>query len=254
MVVDGDSSYTEVPFTRFSAYYVSIEKAEVAIPQDFKQLAGRPTATQQSDLDDLEGLEWFCENDAAEEGKDAGAWPTTTCSTHLQALLLFHDCVDETTLESTYSGTQHWTSTYKADNRCPEGMKRMPQLRFSIRYDLRRVLAGGWSGGPPPLELACGTSYCMHGDFINGWLREAAVNMLQASDKSVFAGVDGPNGASDAGSVCGADKATDADPDNGTSDYAASKAIKTLGASSSKRSSSASSKPPRRGRLHSTRG
>lgn len=244
-MVDGDT-YTKVPFTRFSAYYVSIENAEVAIPQDFKQLAGRPSAAQQSDLDDLAGLQWFCEGDPSEAGKDAAAWPTTTCSTHLQALLLFHDCVDEQTLASAYSGTQHWNSTYRAANRCPAGMRRMPQLRFSIRYDLRRVLPGGWSGaaGPPPLELACGTSYCMHGDFVNGWLPEAAVNMLQANDKREFAGVDGPNGAADAGSACGAENAADADPDRGTSDYAASKAIL---AGSSRRSS----EPRRRGRLHS---
>lgn len=223
MVVDG-SSYTLVPYSRFSAYYVSIENAEVAIPQNFKQVAGDSSAAAQSSLDELAGLQWFCEGDAGED-KDTAAWPTTTCSTHLQALLLFHDCVNEDTLESTYSGTHNWNSTYKADNRCPEGMKRMPQLRFSIRYDLRKVLADGWSGDPP-LELACGTSYCMHGDFINGWLPEAAENMLAANSKRDFAGVDGPDGAYDAGSKCGAENAADQVPDQGTSDYATSKSTK----------------------------
>lgn len=77
----------------------------------------------------------------------------------------------------------------------------MPQLRFSIRYDLRGALPDGWEG-PAPLELACGSSCCSHGDFINGRLPEAADNMLLANDKRDFAGVDGPNGKYNAGSIC----------------------------------------------------
>ena len=103
-------------------------------------------------------------------------------------------------------------------------MKRIPQLRFSIRYDLRTALPQGWSG-EAPFELACGSSYCSHGDFINGWLPEAAENMLLANDKREFAGVDGPAGAYNAGSLCGAENAVDADPEHGTSDYEESKAI-----------------------------
>lgn len=222
MYVDGDA-YTPAPFSRFSAYYVDIQNAEVAIPQDYQTVAGNSAATKQSDVEELAGISWFCEGDPSED-KDAAAFPTTTCSTHLQALLLFHNCVDEDTLESAYSGTQNWNSTYKATNRCPEGMKRMPQLRFSIRYDLRKTIPDGWSGAPP-LELACGSSYCFHGDFMNGWMPESAANMLKASDKNNFAGVDGENGAYNAGSTCGADNAADADPNKGTSDYAESKKI-----------------------------
>ncbi|KAK9418252.1 putative DUF1996 domain-containing protein [Seiridium unicorne] len=213
-----------VPINRFSAYYVSINSAEVAIPQNYKGVAGSASATSQDDVESLAGISWFCEGDDDQPAKDDAAFPLQTCSTHLQTLLLFHDCVNEDTLESTYSGTQNWNSTYKATNRCPEGMKRMPQLRFSIRYDLRTVLPDGWEG-QPPLELACGPSYCSHGDFINGWLPEAAENMLQATSKTEFAGVDGPDGTYDAGSVCGAENASDADPSHGTSDYAESVAL-----------------------------
>lgn len=218
LVVKHDNgSVTPVPFSRFSAYYVGIESAEIAIPQDYRSVAGNASATSQDDVPELAGQEWFCENDPAEDDKDPVAFPTKTCSTHLQTLLLFHDCVNPDTLDSDYSGTQHWDESSKPENRCPEGMYRQPQLRFSIRYDLREVLADGWDG-PPPLELACGGSYCMHGDFINGWLPEAAENMLKANDKREFAGVDGPLGEYNAGSVCERE-AEDADPENGTSDY-----------------------------------
>ncbi|KAL0936763.1 putative short-chain dehydrogenase [Colletotrichum truncatum] len=214
LYVKDDKGMTPVPFSRFSAYYVAIESAEVAIPQNYKTVAGNAQATSQADVEELAGIQWFCEGDEGET-KDAAAWPTKTCSTHLQTLLLFHDCVNEQTLESAYSGTQNWKDGFKPANRCPEGMKRMPQLRFSIRYDLRKVLPEGWNG-TPPFELACGNSYCTHGDFINGWLPEAATNMLNANDKRKFAGVDGPNGKYNAGSNC---EAKDADPNNGTSDY-----------------------------------
>jgi hypothetical protein len=219
-----DSVKYPVPISRFSAYYVSIESAEVAIPQNYKAKAGNTSATSQAGVDDLAGISWFCEGDTDTSGKDAAAFPVNTCSTHLQTLLLFHECVNEDTLESAYSGTQNWNSTFRPTNRCPEGMKRMPQLRFSIRYDLRTALPDGWEG-EPPFELACGASYCSHGDFINGWLPEAAENMLLANSKTEFAGVDGPDGDYDAGSVCGAENAVDADPTHGTSDYTESVAL-----------------------------
>lgn len=218
-----ESGTFPTPIFRFSAYYIGIDKAEVAIPQNYKAVVGNSSATSQDGVEPLSGIQWFCDFDGVAEDKDDAAFPTHTCPAHLQTLLLFHDCVNEETLESTYSGTQHWTETSKPENRCPIGMKRMPQLRFSIRYDLRTALPDGWEG-PAPLELACGSSYCSHGDFINGWLPEAAENMLLANDKRDFAGVDGPAGKYNTGSICNT-TAVDQDPEHGTSDYEESKSI-----------------------------
>lgn len=39
--------------------------------------------------------------------KRSPAWLESTCATKLQALLLIHDCIDEETLESAYSGLQN---------------------------------------------------------------------------------------------------------------------------------------------------
>lgn len=91
-------------------------------------------------------------------------------------------------------------------------MKRVPQLRFSVRFDTSEALPDGWSGDAP-LELASGPSYSWHGDFINGWLEEAAENMLLATDKREWQYVDGPLKEAPA---CTAE---DADPENGTDDY-----------------------------------
>ncbi|KAF7587798.1 hypothetical protein BBP40_006708 [Aspergillus hancockii] len=224
-----DGARTPVTVNRFSAYYIDLDKAEIPIPQDYTDLAGNAAAKSQADVEDNAGIQWFCEGDATED-KDLAAFPTKTCSTHLQTLLLFHDCVNPDTLKSAYSGNPRVNKGY-GDNWCPQGMSRIPRLRFSIRYDLRKLLPDGWSGAPP-LELACGSSYCSHGDFINGWLPEAAKNMVNAKSNREFVAIDGPNGKASDGSVCGAKNAKDSDPTHGTSDYEES--LKMMGKSSVK--------------------
>jgi hypothetical protein len=98
-------------------------------------------------------------------------------------------------------------------------MKSMPQLRFSIRYDLRKAVPNGWSG-TAPVKLASGNAFSSHGDFIMGWTEEAAKNMVATtSEKQHFAPVNGKLGKDGAGSTC---KSADADPSHGTSDYAKS--------------------------------
>jgi hypothetical protein len=59
-------------------------------------------------------------------------------------------------------------------------MKSMPQLRFSIRYDLRSVLPKGWSG-TAPIQLASGNAYSSHGDFINGWTEEGGKGLVEGT-------------------------------------------------------------------------
>lgn len=160
-----------MPVGRFTAYYnLGVSPAEVAIPQDLMMKAGSASAQTSDAMDADAGVEWFCEGDDAPADKDAAAFPTSTCSTYLQTLLYFPNCVDEDTLAVNYT-----SSSYGTSNWCPEGMKTMPQLRFSIRYDVNSVLPDGWSGDAP-LILASGTSFSSHGDFINGWLPEAATN------------------------------------------------------------------------------
>ncbi|CAN8105395.1 unnamed protein product [Discula destructiva] len=214
---DDGSSYDPVPIMRFTAYYnLGASPAEVAIPQDLMMKAGNAEAQTSDEMDTDAKIEWFCEGDDAPADKDAAAFPTSTCSTHLQTLVYFPNCVNEDTLETAYT-----SSSYGTDNWCPSDMSVMPQLRFSIRYDLRDALPDGWSG-EAPFILSSGTSFSSHGDFINGWLPEAATNMIATTEeKYEFSGVSGENGDDGDGSVC-TSTATDADPDNGTSDYATS--------------------------------
>jgi hypothetical protein len=67
-------------------------------------MVGNLGATFEADVEDLAGISWFCEGDASETF-DGATFPKTTCATHLQTLLLFHNCVNEEALESAYSGT-----------------------------------------------------------------------------------------------------------------------------------------------------
>ncbi|CAJ2509784.1 Uu.00g056840.m01.CDS01 [Anthostomella pinea] len=224
---DSGSTWTPVPVMRFSAYYnLGESPAEVAIPQNVKMLAGAANATTAADMPPNAGIEWFCEGDDG-IAADANGFPSSTCSTHLQTLLYFPECVNTDSLETAYKSTDYGTT-----NRCPEGMSSMPQLRFSIRYDLRSVLADGWSG-TAPLRLSCGNAFCSHGDFINGWTPTGAQNMVATtSEKEHFLAVNGDRGNAGDLSTC---TQTDADPTHGTSDFAESVALMSS-SSSSKRS------------------
>lgn len=160
-------------------YYLGETPAEVPIPQDFRILAGSASATTADDSPADAKVEWFCEGDDGISA-DVNGFPSSTCSTHLQTLLYFPQCVNVDTLETAYKSRSYGTENY-----CPEGSSSMPQLRFSIRYDLRD-----------------------------------AQNMVAAtSDKRTYASVNGALGNDGEQPNC---KATDADPDHGTSDYAES--------------------------------
>jgi hypothetical protein len=206
------SKYEPIPISRFSAYYnLGESPAEVAMPQNLRMVAGKANAMTQGEMDANAKSEWFCEGDAF-NGLDKNGFPKKTCSTHLQQLLYFPSCVNEQTLETAYKFREHGTANW-----CPRGMKSMPQLRFSIRYDLRKVLPKGWNGEFPG-KLACGPAYCSHGDFINGWTEESARNMVATtSDKRKFMAVTGKLGVNGAKPIC---KSTDAEPSKGTSNYA----------------------------------
>ncbi|KAK3364559.1 hypothetical protein B0T25DRAFT_563570 [Lasiosphaeria hispida] len=195
--VAGDN-YTEVNPVMFSTYYENIDKAEVPFPRDFYAVAGNASAKGQADVDEsLTGITWWCENGPEDrQSRPRASLPRVTCSTHIQAILRFPDCVDPSDIKR-YG--------YAAANggRCAGGMKRMPQLRFSIRYDVRGILPKGWTG--------IGEGACLHGDFINGWFDDAQTNLLKATDRRKWMRIDGARGEGKAGSVC---QAKDADPSN----------------------------------------
>lgn len=204
---------TITDFWMLQYYNLGETPAEVPIPQDLKMVAGSASATTADASPADAKVEWFCEGDDGISA-DANGFPSSTCSTHLQTLLYFPQCVNVDTLETAYK-----SRSYGTDNYCPEGSSSMPQLRFSIRYDLRDAVSSGWSG-TAPLQLACGNAWCSHGDFIMGWTEEAAQNMVAAtSDKRTYASVNGALGNDGEQPSC---KATDADPEHGTSDYAES--------------------------------
>jgi hypothetical protein len=210
---DGGNTYQPIGISRFSAYYnLGEAPAEIAIPQDLQMVAGNANATSRDQMIADAKSEFTCEGMYSE--LDENGFPAENCETHLQQLLCFPSCVNPETLETAYKRRDHGTPNW-----CPQGMKSMPQLRFSIRWDLRQVLPNGWSG-TAPIKLSCGPAWCAHGDFINGWTKEAAENMVATTqDKRQFFPVDGALSDFKSGPTC---QATDADPSNGTSDYAES--------------------------------
>jgi hypothetical protein len=204
---DAGKTYAPVPVARFSAYYnLGETPTEVPIPQNLQMVAGDANAMTKDKMIASAASEWFCEGDPASP-PDANGFPSKGCTTHLQQLLFFPQCVDPATLKTAYKD--------RRGGACPAGMKSMPQLRFSIRYDLRKALPKGWSG-TAPVKLACGPAFCSHGDFINGWTEEAATNMVgTTAEKQHFLPVNG----SLKQKAC---TPKDADPKNGVSTFAQS--------------------------------
>lgn len=86
----------------------------------------------------------FCEDDDRPADKDAAAFPTSTCSTYLQTLVYFPNCVDDSSLEISYQSESYGTDVWS-----PFAIKKMPQLRFSMLYEVNSVLSDGWSGDAP---------------------------------------------------------------------------------------------------------
>ncbi|KAH7631087.1 hypothetical protein B0T09DRAFT_382974 [Sordaria sp. MPI-SDFR-AT-0083] len=207
------NNYTEIYPATFKTYYEQIDHAEIPFPANFRVVAGNASAKAQSDVDErVTALTWWCDGNGPEDrnSRPRAAFPRQTCSAHMQAILRFPDCVNPDKVEEYAYASQN-------GGRCPGKMKRMPSLRFSVRYDTRRAIPGGWKG-VPPFKLACGEigdGYCFHGDFINGWFEDAAKNMLKAKGQT-FMRIDGAHGNGKQYSKC---KARDADLENGTSDY-----------------------------------
>ncbi|KAF3154392.1 hypothetical protein TWF569_000368 [Orbilia oligospora] len=221
--VDGDK-FTEVTLFTFGTYYTTAY-AEIPIPKNFSMISGKASAKTQAEADHPEnGLQWYCEESPGVLEPDAAKMPTKACQQHLRFSLLFPNCVDPNNI-SIYGFSDSST------NKCPEGMKRMPQLRYSARYDTKKAAPNGWNG-PAPFQLSCsdtpGDGYCFHGDFINGWYEDAALDMLisdgNGRDNGRF--ISGSHGTSTIADNC---NPTDRDPENGTSDYWTSLEMKANG-------------------------
>jgi len=148
--VNGDN-YTEIYPATFKTYYENIDRAEIPFPRDLYMVAGNASAKSQADIDEkITMITWWCDGNGPEDRdkRPRAALPLQTCSAHLQAILRFPDCVNPDKItEYTYAAAH--------GGKCPANMKRMPSLRFSVRYNTRGAIPGGWKG-KAPIKLACG--------------------------------------------------------------------------------------------------
>ncbi|KAL3429078.1 hypothetical protein BDV09DRAFT_190425 [Aspergillus tetrazonus] len=190
-----DSTLVEVPIFRFSTYYTN-SYSTLAIPQDLALISGNASAKTQSEADHPSNdLEWFCEG-SDERESDIAKMPTSTCTQHLQVNLRFPNCVNPDNLAE-YDFADE-------SNTCPIGMQQIPQLRYRVLYDTNSVVPEGWSGAAP-FQLSCSDT---PGD----------ENMLVAGGGGYDDGqfIAGEHGDVAVKASC---TPTDADPENGTSDY-----------------------------------
>jgi hypothetical protein len=66
----------------------------------------------------------------------------------MQTILRFPNCVNP-------NDVTKYAYTQENGGKCPNRMRRMPALRFSMRYDTKKAIPQGWNG-IPPFKLACG--------------------------------------------------------------------------------------------------
>lgn len=145
------NTYTEIYPATFKTYYENIDRAEIPFPRDLHMVAGNASAKSQSDINEkVTAITWWCDTGADDRNsRPRAAFPRGTCSAHMQAILRFPDCVNPAKV------TEYAYAAASPGGKCPSGMKRMPSLRFSVRYNTRAAIPGGWSG-VPPFKLACG--------------------------------------------------------------------------------------------------
>ena len=145
-----------------------MDHAEIAFPRDLYMVAGNASAKSQSDINEkVTAITWWCDTGADDRGsRPRAAFPRSTCGAHMQVILKYlstlvqppsygahkkrsPDCVNPNKI------TEYAYAAASPGGRCPSNMKRMPTLRFSVRYNTRAAIPGGWNG-VPPFKLACG--------------------------------------------------------------------------------------------------
>ncbi|KAK4172131.1 hypothetical protein QBC36DRAFT_315130 [Triangularia setosa] len=134
--VRGLNDFSEVNPGMFSTYYENIDKAEILYPQDLFAVAENVTARSQSDVNEgITGLTpWWGENGPEDrQNRNRALMPSITCSGNIQVILRFPDYVQTSNIKN---------YAYAAANggHYPSGMKRIPQLRFSVGYNVRSLI------------------------------------------------------------------------------------------------------------------
>jgi hypothetical protein len=138
-------------------------------PPGFKMIAGTAMATSPQPT---WVTTWGC-TDGSGIGSEI---PTCPAGERLKMNLFFPDCWDGVNLDS---GDHKSHLSYRVNGRCPASHPApVPQIQFFIVYN---------TTGGPTSNLACGSQYCMHGDFFNGWdqsvLQSRVANCINAGIK-----------------------------------------------------------------------
>lgn len=117
----------------------NVGSVEIPFPQDFSAIAGNTSAIPQNDIDEkYTTVCWWCEDNVGEE-KYGENLPIKTCGTHLQTTLHLLDCIETANLLS----NAYSSRSYENDGYYPTGLKRISQLRISMRYHCRKIIHDG---------------------------------------------------------------------------------------------------------------
>jgi hypothetical protein len=151
------------------------------MPAGLRMIAGdhKATAPQSFDV-----AAWACSVDGDEI--EVGEVPTCASDSPLRLRIIFPSCWNGVDLDSADHKSH---MAYPVRSACPASHPvAVPKIVMGIRY---RDVSG------PGVSLSCGTAYCGHADFMNGWDQSALGRLVDGCIRSgyVCGDMEGPGGA-----------------------------------------------------------
>jgi len=161
-------------------YYENIDNTTSPIPENYKMLCGNSVARSPHDpIATRARVNWFCTGGPSAppgQNRSSRTFPKLRCEgvQGLAASLFCKSCV------KAISKTE-FKSEYSRGGKCPKGYFKIPTIWMNSRYDVSNIDNWG-KDGSAPLWLASGDAWTMHLDFINGWSKNDAREMVKHLD------------------------------------------------------------------------
>jgi hypothetical protein len=161
--------------------YDHIDNKTSPIPENYKMICGSSLSRSPRDPKAVRAkVSWYCtDGPSALPGKkhNKRTFPQVRCEGNqgLAADVYCKTCV------KSISPTKFRSAYANKKGNCPKGYFKIPNIWLSSRYDVSQIHNWG-KNGSAPLWLASGDAWTMHFDFINGWSKKHALEMVKHYD------------------------------------------------------------------------
>jgi hypothetical protein len=178
--VSNKGKHTPLVPSSLRFYYDHIDNATSPIPENYNLVCGNSKARSPRDPEAIRaGVIWNCtKGPSALPGhkRSKRTFPMVKCKgvEGLAANVYCKSCVKR------ISSTK-FVSAYEKGGKCPKGFFKIPSIWMSAHYDVSHINNWG-KNGSAPLWLSSGDAWTLHFDFINGWSKKDALEMVKHKD------------------------------------------------------------------------